>query len=106
MGCIFCDIVNGVLPCDRVYEDSNVLAFKDSNPKASVHILVIPKQHIDSLMSLDSSHQELMGHLCCSLPKIAKAVGLVNGFETRVNTGKIAGQEVFHLHYHILGEIE
>lgn len=103
--CIFCKIIQGEVPCDVVYEDDKMIAFKDLYPKAPVHILVIPKQHINSLLDLDESHQELMGYLTCTLPKIAKKVGLEQGFKTQVHTGKIAGQEIFHLHYHIMGKV-
>ena len=74
--CIFCKIANGELPCDKVYEDDTILAFKDLYPKAPVHVLVIPKQHIVNFLDLnseDQSHQDLMGYLTCKLPEIAKA---------------------------------
>ena len=102
--CLFCQIVNGDIPCEKVYEDDRLLAFKDIYPKAPIHVLVIPKQHIESLAALDSSHAELMGYLTCQLPQIAKQAGLNNGFKTQVHTGKAAGQEVFHLHYHLMGQ--
>ena len=104
--CLFCKIANGELPCDKVYEDDKILAFKDLYPKAPVHVLVIPKQHIVNFLDLDTSnqtHQELMGYLTCKLPEIAKSLGLNEGFKTQINTGAIGGQEVFHMHYHILG---
>lgn len=101
--CLFCHIIDGSIPCEKVYEDDQLLAFKDIHPKAPVHVLVIPKQHIDSLADLDNKHQALMGYLTCRLPEIARQAGLNNGFKTQIHTGKAAGQEVFHLHYHLLG---
>lgn len=102
--CIFCKIAQGKLPCDKVYEDEHIIAFKDLYPKAPVHVLVIPKTHVVNFLDLNESHQALMGHLTCKLPEIAGSLGLDEGFKTQINTGKKGGQEVFHLHYHILGE--
>lgn len=101
--CLFCKIVAGEIPADKIYEDDKILAFKDIYPKAPVHILVIPKQHIENFLALEESHQDLMGYITCALPKIAKRVGLSEGFTTQINTGAVGGQEVFHLHYHLLG---
>ena len=100
--CIFCKIADGDLPADKIYEDAEFIAFKDLYPKASVHVLVIPKKHIASLVEQTSEDIELMGRLTALLPKIAKACGL-KGFRTIINTGPEGGQEVFHLHYHVLG---
>jgi len=101
--CLFCKIVAGEIPAGVVYEDEQVLVFKDINPKANVHLLMIPKQHIVSLAELDESHTGLMGHMMTLLPKLAKQHGLDNGFRTIINTGTGGGQEVFHLHIHLLG---
>lgn len=101
--CLFCKIVAGDIPADVVYEDEQVLVFKDINPKAKVHLLVIPKRHIVSLAELDESHSGLMGHMMTLLPQLAKEQGLDNGFRTIINTGAGGGQEVFHLHIHLLG---
>ena len=101
--CLFCKIVAGDIPADVVYEDEQVLVFKDIYPKAKVHLLLIPKQHIVSLAELDDSHAGLMGHMMTLLPKLAKQQGLDNGFRTIINTGSGGGQEVFHLHLHLLG---
>ena len=101
--CIFCGIAKGTLDAEKIYEDEQILAFKDLYPKATVHILVIPKMHITSLADLEPTHKDLLAHLTLMLPKIAKQCGLDTGFRTVVNTGKGGGQEVFHLHYHILG---
>ncbi|APC96234.1 histidine triad nucleotide-binding protein [Francisella frigiditurris] len=100
--CIFCKIINGEIPCQKVYEDTDVLAFNDINPAAETHVLVIPKQHISSLNDLNNSHEQIMGKLMIAIPKIAKQLGL-KGFKTIINTGKEGGQVVFHIHAHILG---
>ena len=100
--CIFCKIIAGELPCNKVYEDENVLAFHDINPIADVHVLVIPKKHIPTLNDLTIADEELMGKFTLSIPKVAKQLGL-KGFKTLINTGKEGGQVVFHIHAHILG---
>ncbi len=101
--CIFCQIVAGKLPVDKVYEDEHILAFHDIAPKAPVHVLVIPKQHVASLAEISEADRDWVAHLALTLPKIAEKCGLHQGFRTIVNTGPGGGQEVFHLHYHILG---
>ena len=100
--CLFCKIAAGDIPSDRVYEDEQVIVFKDIAPAADVHLLIIPRQHIASLNDLDGSQDELMAHMLRLLPKLAHEQGL-KGFRTIINTGKEAGQEVFHLHIHLLG---
>lgn len=101
--CLFCNIVAGHIPADKVYEDANILAFRDIAPKAPVHVLVIPKRHIVSLADLSDADRQLIADLTLTLPVIAQQCGLDDGFRTIVNTGSGGGQEVFHLHYHILG---
>lgn len=101
--CIFCQIVNGKITANKVYEDKKILAFHDVNPKATKHILVVPKKHIESLQTLTEKEDQCIGQLTRSLPKIAEMVGLDQGFRTVINTGKGGGQEIYHLHYHILG---
>jgi histidine triad (HIT) family protein len=101
--CIFCKIIAGEIPSSKVYEDDRILAFNDITPKASTHILVIPKKHIESLAHLEPADQELMGYITLKLPEIAKSQGLENGFRTIINTGPGGGQEVGHIHFHILG---
>lgn len=101
--CIFCKIVEGKIPAKKVYEDDDLLAFHDINPAAPVHILVIPKQHIESLNSCNESHATMLGKLFSRLGQIALEQGLNDGFRTIVNTGRVGGQEVYHLHAHILG---
>ncbi|WP_221793585.1 histidine triad nucleotide-binding protein [Oceanobacter mangrovi] len=100
--CIFCKIVAGDIPSSKVYEDDDFLAFHDIAPKADTHLLVIPKQHIVNLNDLADEHGALMGKLMLTLPKIAADQGL-QGFRTITNTGVEGGQEVFHMHFHILG---
>jgi histidine triad (HIT) family protein len=101
--CIFCKIVAGAIPSRKVYEDEYLFAFHDIQPAAPVHVLIIPKTHVASLADCDPSHAEDLGRVLLAAPKIAAQVGLVDGFRTIINTGKGGGQEVFHLHAHILG---
>jgi histidine triad (HIT) family protein len=100
--CLFCKIVAGEIKPDVVYEDSQVLAFRDINPQAPVHILIIPKLHIATLNDLESP--ELAGHLLLTANKLAKQEGLAeDGYRTVINCNDNGGQTVFHLHMHILG---
>lgn len=101
--CLFCKIVAGDIPADIVFEDDQILVFKDINPRAAVHLLVIPKVHIDSLDALTDEHQTLIGHIMLQLRHLARAQGLEDGFRTIINTGPGGGQEVGHLHIHLLG---
>lgn len=102
--CIFCRIVDGDIPCDPVYQDDRVLAFKDINPLAPVHILIIPKQHIESVQSIDESNSQLVGYIFEKIPEIARKAGIAdNGYRVISNIGKHGGQAVPHLHFHILG---
>lgn len=98
--CIFCKIVNGDFNTEFVYENEYVVVFKDINPKASVHLLVVPKVHVASLNELND--KELMGELLAAVRKTTDKIGL-KSYKTLINTGKEAGQEVFHLHLHIMG---
>ena len=101
--CIFCKIIRGEIPCRKVYEDEEFFAFHDINPAAPVHFMLIPKLHLESLAQAEQSHAILLGKMLLLAPKLAKEQGLENGFRTVINTGKGGGQEVFHLHIHILG---
>ncbi len=101
--CIFCKIVRGEIPSRKVYEDDEVFAFHDINPVAPVHFMLVPKQHIDSLLDVEEKHAALLGKLLLLAPKLARAQGLPNGFRTVINSGKGGGQEVFHLHVHVIG---
>lgn len=101
---IFDKIVKGEIPCTKVYEDDVVLAFKDINPAAPVHVLLIPKDRdgLDRLSFADERHKDLLGHMMISVPKVAKASGL-SDYRLVINDGAGAGQTVFHLHMHIMG---
>lgn len=101
--CLFCKIAAGEIPSDTVYEDDQVIVFKDLYPKADVHLLIIPREHVTSLNEMDASHDALMAHMMRLLPKLAKEHGLDDGFRTIINTGPGGGQEIFHLHIHLLG---
>jgi histidine triad (HIT) family protein len=101
--CIFCKIARGEIPCRKVYEDDEVLAFHDINPAAPVHFMLVPKQHLASLADADESHAALLAKMLLLAPKLAKEQGLSDGFRTVINTGRGGGQEVFHLHVHVIG---
>jgi histidine triad (HIT) family protein len=101
--CIFCKIVAGAIPCKKVYEDDHLFAFHDIQPAAPVHVLIIPKAHVASLADCNASHLEDLGRILLAAPNIAAELGLSDGFRTIINTGKGGGQEVFHIHAHILG---
>lgn len=100
--CIFCKIVNGSIPSKKIYEDDDVIAFNDIKPSAKVHFLIVPKLHVETLKDCDVTHQILLGKILLLAPKIAQEQGLA-GFKTLINTGREGGQEVFHLHIHVLG---
>ena len=101
--CIFCKIVKGEIPARKIYEDDDILAFHDIKPAAPVHFLIIPKMHIESLDTVDMSHQAVLGKMLAKAGELARSQGLAEGFRTIVNTGRIGCQEVYHLHIHILG---
>lgn len=101
--CIFCKIVNGDIPSNKVYEDEMVLAFKDINPQMPIHIIVIPKKHIESIADLTVEDEIVVGKIFTAINKIAKDLGITNtGFRVISNCGEDAGQTVKHLHFHIL----
>lgn len=101
--CLFCKIIAGEIPSDTVYEDDQVLVFKDINPMADVHLLMVPKVHVASLNELDEAHDAVIAHMLRTLPQLAKEQGLDDGYRTIINTGKGGGQIIFHLHMHLLG---
>lgn len=101
--CLFCKILAGEIPSDKIYEDDKMFVFKDLYPKADVHLLAIPRVHIESLNEVNDEHDDIMAHMIKQLPKLAKEQGLNDGFRTIINTGKGGGQIVFHLHMHLLG---
>ena len=101
---IFGKIIRGEIPADKVYEDDRALAFKDINPAAPVHILVIPTEHVSNLLDAEEEHAELLGHLMLVAAKVAREQGLEeDGFRLVANNGAGAGQTVFHLHLHVIG---
>lgn len=102
--CLFCKIVSKEIPADIVYEDEKFLSFKDINPIAPIHLLIIPKKHILSLDQSDDSDTGLMGELLMAARKIAKTIGVgESGYRLVLNVGRDAGQSVNHLHLHLLG---
>ena len=101
--CLFCKIVAGKIPSEQVHEDDQVIVFKDIHPKAPVHLLIVPRLHVESLNELTPAHDGLVAHMLRLLPGLARKQGLANGFRTIVNTGPGGGQEIFHLHIHLLG---
>jgi histidine triad (HIT) family protein len=101
--CLFCKIIRGEIPCGKVYEDDEVLSFHDINPVAPVHFMLVPKLHLASLADAEDSHSALLGRMLLLAPKLAKEQGLDAGFRTVINTGRGGGQEVFHLHIHVIG---
>lgn len=103
MGTIFGKIIKREIPADIVYEDEHCLAFKDVNPQAPVHVLVIPKKEIARLADSDADDQALLGHLMLVAKRVAAEQGIGDAFRLVVNNGEKAGQSVFHLHLHILG---
>jgi histidine triad (HIT) family protein len=102
--CIFCKIAAGDIPADRVFEDDRVVAFRDLNPQAPTHVLVIPKRHIGSLNDLEPADESLVGHLLVAAKTIAADAGFAEaGYRTVLNCNADGGQTVFHIHLHLLG---
>lgn len=104
MNCIFCQIVNGDLPSTRLYEDDRVVVFKDIAPKAPVHLLVVPREHVRNLEEAGDAQDALLGHMTAVAAKVAAQAGIAaSGYRVVLNNGLDAGQVVFHLHLHVLG---
>lgn len=102
--CIFCKIVRGEIPCTKVYEDDKVLAFDDIHPMAPVHVIIIPKQHISTLMDIDAKNIDIVNNLIATAQKVSQIKGIAaKGFRTVINCNAEGGQVVFHLHMHVLG---
>lgn len=101
--CIFCRIAKGEIPSTKVFEDEEILAFKDIHPQAAVHFLIIPKRHITSLAEAQPADAPLLGRMLALAPQLAYEQGLTDGFRTLINTGRVGGQEVPHLHLHVVG---
>lgn len=103
MDCLFCKIIAGEIPSTKVYEDDKILAFRDINPMAPTHILVIPKEHIGGVDELTAENSAVVAHIFAKIAEIAKNEGLTNGYRVVSNIGEDGGQTVRHLHFHILG---
>ena len=103
MDCLFCKIINGDIPSSKVYEDDTVFAFRDIEPQAPVHILIIPKQHIKSAAEITSENSSVVAHIFEVAAKIAESEGLTDGYRIVNNCGDSAGQTVKHLHFHLMG---
>jgi len=103
MDCLFCKIISGDIPSSKVYEDEACYAFRDINPQAPVHILVVPKAHISSANEISTDNADTVAHIFSVIPKIAKDNGLDNGYRIITNVGEDGCQSVKHLHFHILG---
>ena len=101
--CIFCRIVQGELKADKVWEDDHLLAFRDVNPQAPIHVLVIPKLHLPGLSAAIEKDRELLGRLLLAAAQVARQEGIGESFRSVINTGSAAGQSVFHLHLHVIG---
>lgn len=101
--CIFCKIVRGEIPSAKVYEDDMILAFRDVNPQAPVHVLVIPKSHISSCDEVTPSNSDVVRRIFEAIPVIAKSEGLENGYRIISNVGEDGAQSVKHMHFHLIG---
>ena len=103
MSCIFCKIASGEIPATKIYEDDKVVAFNDLEPQAPVHVLIIPKKHIESASFIDSNNSMVIGHIFEVAAKLAKQLNLENGYRIVNNCGVDGGQTVMHIHFHLLG---
>lgn len=102
--CIFCKLANGEIPTDMVYEDELMACFRDADPQAPVHVLIVPKVHVSSLDELTEADQDLIAHMMLKVKDIAAGEGLEKGYRLVINTGEEGGQTVGHLHMHLLGK--
>lgn len=103
MDCLFCKIIEGSIPSEKVYEDDMMLCFKDIKPTCPVHVLMVPKKHIASLDELTGDDNEVIAHMMLKVKDIAKTMGLDNGYRLVINTGEDGQQSVKHLHMHLIG---
>lgn len=102
--CIFCKIVNGEIPCEKIYEDDKIIAFNDINPEAPVHVLIIPKEHISMINDLNEENAGVVSHIFIKAKEIAEQLKIADtGYRIVTNCGIDGGQTVFHIHYHLLG---
>jgi histidine triad (HIT) family protein len=104
--CIFCKIVAGEIPAKKVFEDDDLLVFHDIHAQAPLHLLMIPKRHLENLYDADQTHAEVLGKMMTMAGKIAREMGSPDGFRLVVNNGRVGRQEVYHLHIHLLGGTE
>lgn len=102
--CVFCEIIAGNIPSTKVYEDDMILAFKDINPVAPVHVIVVPKEHIESANDVNGENSKYVSHIFEKMPEIAKSQG-ISSFRIINNCGEDAGQTVKHLHFHLIGGV-
>ena len=103
MDCIFCKIIKGEIPSGKVYEDDVCYAFRDINPQAPVHVLIVPKEHIASVDEITEGSSDIIAHIFSVIPAVAKEAGVTNGYRVITNVGEDGCQSVRHLHFHILG---
>lgn len=103
MDCLFCKIIAGDIPSTKVYEDDDMYAFRDINPEAPCHVLVVPRKHIASADEITADNSAIVAKIYEKIPEIARLGGVKNGYRVVTNCGPDAGQTVFHLHFHILG---
>lgn len=101
--CLFCRIIAGEIPADIVYQDELILAFRDINPEAPTHLLIIPKKHIADVSGLEASDAEVLVRIFTTAARLAEEEGITEGYRLVANTGLAAGQTIFHLHFHLLG---
>lgn len=101
--CIFCRIIKGEIPSAKIYEDGEILAFRDIHPQAATHFLIIPKKHLATLADASAEDAPVLGRMLELAPRLAAENGATEGFRTIINTGRHGGQEVYHLHMHVLG---
>ncbi len=101
MNCIFCQIINRKIPSEIVFENNKIIAFKDNSPKAPIHFLIIPKKHISNLNKLEN--KEILVEIFSVIKKVARKKGILQGHQVKISVGKKGGQEINHLHFHLLG---
>jgi len=101
--CIFCKIAQGQIPSQLIYQDDDLIAFNDIRPAAPVHFLIVPREHLPRLQDAQAHHQALLGKMMLLAPQLAAEQGVTNGFRVVINNGEDGGQEVYHLHVHVMG---
>ncbi len=101
--CVFCKIVRGEIPSKKVYEDEDVFAFHDIHPVAPVHFMIVPKAHVANLYEADMTHHKALGRMLVLAGELARKQGAAEGFRTIINNGRVAHQEVYHVHMHVIG---